>query len=87
MIGRIGQWISQRDDVQAVMTVLQERRRMPYPESMELSMQDPRGRTFTGLILWNCGTLLQDYKKPFAISTVLVVISLILMLYHWIATW
>jgi len=57
----------ERADVQAVLSVLKRRVYEPYPERLSMAMDQDAGKTWIGAILWNTGTLIQDYPNAFIV--------------------
>ncbi|OFC37975.1 hypothetical protein BAE29_06200 [Acidithiobacillus caldus] len=63
-----------RPDVQAVLRLLITRSRLQGQPKLELRLDDPAGHTWMGAILWNLGTIYQDY--PSAIQWALFAMAL-----------
>lgn len=76
-----------REDVQAVMNILGKRLHTPFPDRMAMRMENEKGRTRTGLIIWNIGTLLQDYPNTFLLAGFVVLFGLSAMIWQWTTQW
>lgn len=73
-----------RNTVHSVLVQLEIRRSMPTETRSRAVMDDPNGRSFLGLMVWNIGSLIQDTPElaaafliAFAISIVVVITKLI----------
>lgn len=58
---------STRSSVQAVLTQLEIRRSMPKETRNLAIMDDSKGKSFLGLVVWNIGTIAQDIPELVAV--------------------
>lgn len=74
---------AQREDVKAVLDVLEKRKDLPMPEKMAVKMDNENGKTWTGLFMWNILTIVQDYPGffvMFATFSIVGIFAIILQL-------
>lgn len=60
--------IKNRSDVSAVMGVLRKRLEIEPAERSPVRMDNENGKTWVGLLLWNVGTLIQDFPNAFLLG-------------------
>lgn len=71
-----------RPDVQAVQRLLIARSRLQGQQKLELRMDDPTGQTWIGAIIWNIGTIFQDYQTPIQWAIFAMVFGIIATLWQ-----
>lgn len=71
-----------RPDVQAVLRILSARAKQPYPQKTGMRMDDSVGETWIGAVVWNVGTLIQDYPQTFLLAGFTIVFGTLVTIWQ-----